>query len=288
MSKLIQMRTRITTIETIRKVTDAMRVISMSAHSRLKVRQEPLSLYREELSLLLAKVQQATPSWINERIMPNTQFDHSPFIIFVGSQKGLCGGFNTQLSKFLSEFLSEYVEQKKHIHYQFCGVGKKAVDYLMTNYPDTLAFSFPVLTASNFLTIAQQITDQIMTTQPMYTSVTIISNVFKSFFIQKPTITNLIPFNPASITTETQPPVEGYLWDDQPHELLNKLAVHYIETQLQFFLFQSLFSEHASRFISMDNSTRNAGNLLESTKLEYNKLRQTKITSEITELTGSF
>jgi F-type H+-transporting ATPase subunit gamma len=288
MSKLVQMRSRIETIETIKKVTDAMRVISMSAHSRLKVQQEPLKLYLDELSLFLAKVQQATPSWSNERIMPTKEDDHSPLIILIGSQKGLCGGFNTQLSKFLSEFLSNYVEQKRSINYQFCAIGKKAVDYLSVNYPDKLVSAFPVLSARNFSTIAEHITQHIMTATPAYTSVTVISNLFKSFFIQKPTISSLIPFNPTTITTTVQPPAEGYLWDAQPHIILDELAVRYIEAQLQQLIFQSLFAEHAARFISMDNSTRNAMNLLETTKLEYNKLRQSKITTEITELTGSF
>ena len=66
MSKLIQMRNRIQTIETIRKVTDVMRIISMSAHSRLKVKQEPLSEHLYALKNLLAKVQRATPSWSHD------------------------------------------------------------------------------------------------------------------------------------------------------------------------------------------------------------------------------
>ncbi len=67
MSKLIQMRSRIQTIETIRKVTDAMRIISMSSHSRLKTKQEPLSAYMNALATLLAKVQGATPRAESER-----------------------------------------------------------------------------------------------------------------------------------------------------------------------------------------------------------------------------
>jgi len=98
MSKLIQMRNRIQTIETIRKVTDVMRIISMSAHSRLKTKQEPLNTYLNALKNLLAKVQRATPSWSHEQLMP-TGNNNNRLIIVIGSQKGLCGGFNTQLSK---------------------------------------------------------------------------------------------------------------------------------------------------------------------------------------------
>jgi len=281
-SKLIQMRNRIHTIETIRKVTDAMRIISMSAHSRLKSRQEPLNEYINALSILLAKVQQATPAWTHERLMP-IEVHNNNLVIVIGSQKGLCGGFNTQLFKFFEQQMHPTVQ-----HYHYAAVGKKAVDYIQTMYPDTLIKTLPLLTAHNFLSIAQQLTDFIMTAPQIYSSVTIVSNIFKSFFVQKPTVTQLIPFDQKKIAALIEPPSEGYLWDEKPHNILDNLAVHYIEAQLQHLLFQSLLCEQAARFISMDNSTRNANSLLDVTKLEYNKLRQAKITTEITELSGSF
>jgi F-type H+-transporting ATPase subunit gamma len=66
------------------------------------------------------------------------------------------------------------------------------------------------------------------------------------------------------------------------------LAQQYLEAELQSLLYESLLAEHAARFISMDNATRNAEKLLEETKSDYNKLRQAKITKELTELTSSF
>jgi F-type H+-transporting ATPase subunit gamma len=282
MSKLIQMRNRIQTIETIRKVTDVMRIISMSAHSRLKTKQEPLTEYLHVLKNMLSKVQQATPTWSHEQLMPTGE-NNNRLVIIIGSQKGLCGGFNTQLSKLLTEYLA----QNPSGNYHFTAVGKKPIDYLINNYPEKLISSFPHITSRNFITIAQELTDLIMIAQPVYTSVIIISNLFKNFFVQKPTVTQLIPFDPTQIATTTETPTE-YTWDEDPTEVLNRLAIQYIEAQFQHLIFQSLLSEHAARFISMDNSTRNAYTLLNTTKLEYNKIRQAKITTEITELSGNF
>jgi len=283
MSKLIQMRNRIQTIETIKKVTDVMRIISMSAHSRLKAKQEPLSEYFNTLKTLFARIRQTAPAWSHAQLMPSTT-NSNPLIIIIGSQKGLCGAFNTQLSKILQD----YITKNPSAHYHFTAVGKKPIDYLINNYPDRLICSFPMLTTRNFLTIAQELTDLIMLATPAYTSVTIISNVFKSFFVQKPTITQLIPFHNIQATSALAPETDKYLWDEAPHDILDVLAVQYIEAQFQHLIFQSLLSEHAARFISMDNSTRNANSLLTTTKLEYNKVRQAKITTEITELTGNF
>jgi F-type H+-transporting ATPase subunit gamma len=283
MSKLIQMRNRIQTIETIRKVTDVMRIISMSSHSRLKTKQEALSEYLHTLKTLLARVQRVTPSWSHNQLMP-TGPNTKPLIIVIGSQKGLCGGFNSQLSRVLNDYLA----RNPSAYYHISAVGKKTVEYLINNHPEKLICSFPTLTSNNFLTIAQELTDLIMTATPSYTSVIIISNVFKNFFVQKATITQLIPFDPTHITTHATLPTEEYTWDETPSDILNTLAVQYIEAQFQHLIFQSLLSEHAARFISMDNSTRNANTLLTASKLEYNKVRQTKITTEITELSGNF
>src|SRR5438477_12588314 len=102
MSQLIQMRNRIKTIETIKKITHAMRLISMSAHAHMKVQQEPLGFYLKTLSSLIAKVYQTAPRWKHERLMPKQKIKNS-LTIFIGSQKGLCGNFNTQLIKVLNE-----------------------------------------------------------------------------------------------------------------------------------------------------------------------------------------
>ena len=82
--------------------------------------------------------------------------------------------------------------------------------------------------------------------------------------------------------------LEEYEWEQPTNEMLDLLVHQYLETALYEACFQSLLSEQAARFLSMDSSTRNAESLLESTKLQYNKVRQTKITKEVTELSGSF
>ncbi len=282
MSKLIQMRQRIKAIETIKKITHAMRLISMSLHSRLKHKQATLIEYRDTISTLLAKVQQTVPDWQHPIMHPTLTSQQNPLIIVIGSQKGLCGNFNTMLFQLLSHEVAEY--KTKPV---FIAIGKRVVDFIQENHPEQLIFSFEEFTARNFLSIAQQLIDIIMQASPSYSSVVVFGNTFKGFFTQKPIFSSLIPFNPASIP-KSEPPHEGYIWDQSSTTVLNFIAQQYITAQLQHMLFESLLSEHAARFLSMDSSTRNADKLLETTKLEYNKLRQAKITKELTELIGSF
>lgn len=282
MSQLIQMRSRIKTIETIKKITHAMRLISMSAHAHMKAQQEPLDFYLETLSSLIAKIHQTTPHWKHERLIPKQKIKNS-LIIFIGSQKGLCGNFNTQLIKVLDDHSTIQMGTQQYI-----AIGKKAVDHAYLHYSEQLIHSFETISMKNVATISKQVTNIILSANPLYSSVTVVSNVFKSFFVQEPTLTTLIPFDPTQINGFAEQPREGYLWDEKKEDVLDKLSVSYVEAQLYYLLFQSLLSEHAARFVSMDSSTRNANNLLEDALVKYNKVRQTKITTEITELSGSF
>ena len=282
MSKLIQMRRRIKAIETIKKITHAMRLISMSLHSRLKHKQAALLEYRNTISTLLAKVQQTVPDWQHPIMHPMLPPRENPLIIVIGSQKGLCGNFNTALFQLLSQKIEQYTTQRT-----FIAVGKKTVEFIQKNHPEQLTFTFEEFTARNFLSIAQQLIDIIMQASPHYSSVVVFGNTFKGFFTQKPTVSLLIPFDPETVPT-SKPPREGYIWDQSSTTVLDFIAQQYITAQLQHTLFESLLSEHAARFLSMDSSTRNADKLLETTKLEYNKLRQAKITKELIELVGSF
>lgn len=77
------------------------------------------------------------------------------------------------------------------------------------------------------------------------------------------------------------------MWKQPPQSIIKDLAYLYLTAKLHTILFQSLLAEQAARFLSMDNSTRNAEGLLELSKIQYNKLRQAKITKEINELVSS-
>lgn len=279
MSELVQMRQRIKAIETIKKITHAMRLISMSAHSRLKHKQEPLITYVQEFNTLFAKLQLLAPDWKNPILSSATEQHFRPLVILIGSQKGLCGSFNTALFHVCTQHI-EKLQTPPHL----IAIGKKAVDHIH-DFPGTVLATFDQFSVRNLFIIARDVANLIAQTQPPFTHVDVLSNKMQNFFIQRPQVHKLVPFEHEKQTTSLD---DEYLWEQKPHLILDNLVQQYLETQLQSLLFQSLLAEHAARFISMDSSTRNAENLLESSKLQYNKLRQAKITKELTELVGSF
>lgn len=277
MAQLIIMRQRIKAVETIKKITHAMRLISMSSHSRLRHKKVHLENYKNAFQALWSRVaDKMTPS--AHHATTNNPSHH--LTILATSQKGLCGTFNSSLFKF---FEHENVQEPNT---QYIAIGKYAIDYL-TQHDRTILASYNNFSASNFVTIAQAITNIIVQNPEFYASVTVFSNFQKSFFIQRPRKTVIYPLPEAAVPVQSQEQASEYLFEQSPEELSTTIRQLMLTVSLEELLFDSLLAEQAARFLSMDSSTRNADKLLISMKLEYNKKRQSAITAELTELATS-
>ncbi|MCK5633338.1 F0F1 ATP synthase subunit gamma [bacterium] len=283
MAQLIQMRQRIKAIQTIKKITHAMRLISMSLHSRLRNKAPLLQEYQKEVDIMFEKVRLAAPNWKNPIMHPTDSLETSPMIILIASQKGLCGNFNTSLFKHFEKKVSaETLKNAKII-----AIGKHAITYAEKNNISNIIKTFDNISSGKLNTVAHEIIKIISSTKKPYSSITVVANSLKSFFVQQPKTTSLIPLS-SSLENTTTMPQEPYTWEQAPNKILDDLSLQYLSAKLYHLLFESTLAEQAARFISMDNSTRNAKQLLEDTQIQYNKLRQTKITSELTELSASF
>jgi F-type H+-transporting ATPase subunit gamma len=280
MTQLVQMQQRIKAIETIKKITHAMRLISMSTHSRLRHKKTFLENYRNAFEDLWIRINRATRHTITIPEKQAGQKAENHLIILVGSQKGLCGTFNISLFKFFEQDLPTI----DHTYY-FITVGKYATDYLERD-GRTLLATYNNLSSLTFVSIARAITGIILSNPRSYSTVTLYSNWPKTFFVQKPQKSIIIPFKDIADTTGDAAGTE-YLFEQTPEELTSTIRHLMLVVTLQDLLFESLLSEQAARFLSMDTSTRNADSLLNQMKLAYNKTRQAAITRELTELAGS-
>lgn len=281
MSELIHLRQRMKAIETIKKITHAMRLIAMSSHAQLKHQEKSLREYVDATLNLFSKTQQSNPHWHHPLMHPEVTPQSKHLIILVGSQKGLCGNFNTALFFHYEHEMHSLLNKP----IDMIAVGKKAVDHVKHDKRVSVISNYEKFSINNLFTIAQEIIDYVMHSGTNYSSIEVISNIPISFFYQKPTTTFLT--SPENQTQNLLAPQENYYWEQEPTEVLNNLVIIYLEARIEQLLFQSLMAEHAARFVSMDSSTRNAKQLLDTTKLQYNKLRQAKITKELAELTGS-
>lgn len=274
MEQLIVMKQRIKTVETIKKVTHAMRLISMSSHTRLLDKRKHLEEYQHTFQELWSSVQH-----VLSPLPENLHDDYAKDLcIIVSSQKGLCGTFNTSLFKF---FEQDVPKVPKHMH--IIAIGQFAADYLKRHKVTPLA-SYTTLSPQHFVSIAQAVTNLIMENPTMYRTVTAYGNREKTFFVQQPHKTILYPFKTPDTRKESQTP---YLFEQSSELLRDTISRLLLSVSLQHLLFESLLSEQAARFISMDTSTRNADNLITTMKLGYNKVRQAGITRELSELSAT-
>lgn len=281
MSQLIQMRRRIKTIETIRKITNAMRLIAMSGHSRLKHKENHIKHYNDQVQELYQQIKNQIPK-AYDPLAKHIDPSGPELIILIGSHKGLCGNFNTGLFKLFESYI-----QQQHRNFLVIAIGKRTVDFIKESKINLLSAQEKFSTTNLSGTVNKTI-NLLSSQSQRFCQVTIISNILKTFFIQKPQITVLLPLEDnQQYSTHSSNVFEEYVWEQTPQAIINDLAYLYLEAKLHALLFQSLLAEQASRFISMDNSTRNAEKLLETSKLQYNKIRQAKITKEINELVSN-
>lgn len=279
MSQLMHIRQRIQAIQTIKKIAHAMRLISMSTHARMKHQEKPLEAYRNNIIELMLKGHSINKNNHNELLQPSTARSEHNLVILVGSQKGLCGNFNTMLMQRFNNFT------KDNPHFALITVGKRATQLTTSRYHNRVIAEYNTFGTHNLLTVAQELLNRITHAHKPYRSVHIISNFAASFFIQKPIVHQIIP---AHMPETTENKTVDYRIEQPAQEIADNLTRLYLLSQIQHALFQSLLAEHAARFISMDNSTRNAETLLEKMQLDYNKLRQANITRELTELSAFF
>lgn len=289
MAQLIQMRNRIKAVQTIKKITHAMRLIAMSTHSRLQDKRASLESYKKDIRQLFVSLHLYDKTWKSSILNPAKT--DKQLIILVGSQKGLCGNFN--------ENLFRYFEKTHHTNfpkdgYDVIAVGEKSVEYC-TSQKLHLINTFREFTTPKLTSIADVIASFIMEAEQSYNKVAIFHNFPKSFFSQRPQQIFIVPVSAIATlgkptdTDETEPlQLDEYVWEQTPAELLDYLVHVYLKSTIEYALFESLMAESAARFVSMDSSTRNAEDVLEDLQLSYNKTRQAKITRELAELMGSF
>ncbi len=274
MSQLVTIAERIKVITNIQKTARAMQLISMSTLSRVGNKKKALQLYTHQLENLtqeLFKKTQTSPD-TNDYDKGRTLY------LIIGSQKGFCGAFNITLFNFIKELQKEELSSFPCIAigtyaYDFC---KKQGISLLEN---TISYSL-----ANIEEIAGIIFNKIMTLKDSFDSITVISNYNASIFLQRPQKT-IIPLVKAQETTTSSTLI--YATEQPLHEIFDHIGNLRLKTQVFQILLESLRAENSARALSMDNSTRNAENLLSEMKLIYNKLRQAKVTKELTELSSS-
>ena len=279
MSGLKEIRNRISSVSSTMQITNAMKMVSAA---KLKKAQESISAtlpYSNKLSELIKNISSSTES---EDINP--LFEKRDFkkllIIAITSNKGLCGGFNSNIIKEVNNIIINSSSKKVDL----LTIGKKGNDILSKKF-QVISSHNDVYDNFNYANV-KEIADVIMHkfSEKEYDKVVLVYNHFKNAATQ--IITNE-QYLPIEENNEKNNSVSGdYIFEPNRAKILNELIPKSLSIQLFKAISDSIAGEHGARMTAMHKATDNASELRDQLKLTYNKARQTAITNEILEIVG--
>lgn len=284
MSNVKELRGRIKSVKSTQKITSAMKMV---AASKLRKAQDSALGGRAhaegmlELMSAVAKKTLHTPD--APLLMKGRQEKKTHLFIVVGSDRGLCGGFNSQLIRDVNFKIQSLAKENKQVKL-FC-IGKKTYDLLKGDYVELIIDSLKdpergVDFQEDALLIAHKIL--VLFQQEAFDVCTVVYNKFKNSIASDLTYTPLIPCLEEIPEETKEDPL--YIFDPNEEVVLEHLTTNYISTQLFQALLESSASEQAARMTAMDNATRNAQDMIKDLQLEYNRTRQAYITRELIEI----
>lgn len=285
MANLKEIKNRITSISSTMQITQAMKLVSAAKLKRALDAITQLRPYAEKIQEILGNVS-ATLDLSENRYAEQREVE-SVLIIGVSSNRGLCGGFNNNITKKINELLANDLKGKK---VELLTIGKKVNDSFknggLINRPEKLSDAtaiFDDLTFDHVAEYAQYAMDSFI--DGKYDKVIVVYNEFKNAAVQFVRDQQLLPIEPSSVE-DSGNEIGDYIFEPSKLEIIGDLIPKSLKLQLFKATLDSWASEQGARMTAMHKATDNAGELKRDLTLQYNKARQAAITNEILEIVG--
>lgn len=289
MPSLKDLKNRIASVKATQKITKAMQMVAAAKLRRAQEAAEAARPYAERMDQVLTNLcGRVTAHEGMSPLLVGTGKDDVHLLIVASADRGLCGGFNSNIARLAREHTLRLVNDGKTV--KILCVGRKAADVLKRSFAAQIVDMISMraikrLSFQDALPIGERVVK--MFEEGEFDVCTLIYSEFKSIIAQKPTALQLIP---AKIDEE---PSEGasrsddsaaYEYEPDEEEILNDLLPRNISTQIFRALLENAAGEQGARMAAMDNATRNAGEMIDDLTLIYNRSRQAQITKELIEI----
>ena len=276
-----EIRTKIKSVENTKKITKAMEMVAASKMRKAQDRMRASRPYSEKIVDLISHFSQSNPEY---RHVFMNDFTDAPNvgIIVISTDKGLCGGLNTNVFRHVLAKVQEAESKGKKV--KAVAIGNKALSFLSRIDVEVLSSFVQVGDSPSSENVNAAITSILeLYEKGQLEQVFIFSNKFVNTMKQDPIAEVLLPLNSKDIK-----PINNYSWDyvyePESYELIDGLVLRYVETITHQALVENIASEQSARMVAMKAATDNAGNVIEELKLVYNKTRQAAITKELSEI----
>ena len=280
MANLKEIRNRISSVSSTMQITSAMKMVSAA---KLKKAQDAITEMRPYSDKLTELIQNLSQSLDGEVQNPYTTLRPvaNVLIVAITSNRGLCGGFNSNVIKQVQHLVKERYASK---NVSLMSIGKKGGDILSKNLNvvSTHDSLYDDLSHTNTAAIAEQIMDAYKSAT--YDEVVIVYNQFKNAATQLLQTEAYLPIESSADDTSTSS--ADYIFEPSQLDIVNELLPKSLKMQLFKAIRDSVASEHGARMTAMHKATDNATDLRDQLKLTYNKARQAAITNEILEIVG--
>ncbi|MCI4666494.1 MAG: F0F1 ATP synthase subunit gamma [Neomegalonema sp.] len=285
MPSLKDLKNRISSVKSTRKITSAMKMVAAAKLRRAQNAAEAARPYAEGMEKVLGNIARAakdSPS--APKLLAGTGKDAVHLLIVATAERGLCGGFNSSIVKLAREQARALQAAGKTV--KILTIGRKGREQLLRDYRENMVGHVDLSDArtigyGNALSAAQDVLARFDAGE--FDVATIFYNRFQSVISQIPTATRLIP---AEVPAEDDAASDGSVYEYEPdeEEILTELLPRSVATQVFRALLENAASEQGARMAAMDNATRNAGEMIKKLTLEYNRTRQAAITKELIEI----
>jgi len=292
MPNLKDLRVRIDSVKSTQKITSAMKMVAAAKLRRAQEQAEAARPFSDRMDRMMSSLSVGVSEGGSgpELLVGNGKSD-THLILVMSSDRGLCGGFNTNIVREVVRRIERLLSEDKKV--KLLCVGRKARDVLRRRYGDLILASFEDVGRRNLsyadaLKIGEKVLD--LFDQGEFDVCTVVYNKFQSAISQTVTAQQLIPYGKSDKDNELEEDTglnsSGSVYEFEPdeNEILAELLPKNISVQIFRGLLESAASEHGARMTAMDNATRNAGEMIDGLTLTYNRTRQAVITSELIEI----
>jgi len=280
MANLKEVRNRIGSVKSTQQITKAMKMVSAAKLKRATDAVMTMRPYSDKLNEVLGSVSAGLDT--SDNVFGEEREVENVLIVAVTSDKGLCGGFNSYITKKVT-FLIEEKYAGKNV--TVLTIGKKITDFCKRSQIQTVDTYSEYLSSATFTTISeasQFAMDSFLNGD--YDKVDLVYNEFKNVATQITRANAFLPIEP--VVAEKSTNDIDYIFEPNKAYILKHLIPKSLKTQFYTAVLNSVAGEHGARMTAMDKATDNAGELLKDLKLIYNRTRQAAITTEILEIVG--
>lgn len=277
-----EIRTKISGIKNTQKITSAMEMVAASKKRKAQDRMDASKPYADKIRAVIGHLANANPEYrhpyLQERDVKRVGY------IVVSTDRGLCGGLNVNLFKQVAKDVADWKQRGATV--QVCAIGSKGTGYFKSRGYDVVATMTQLgdkPAVSDLIGGVKVMLDDFNTGK--IDRLFVVYNEFVNTMVQKPGIEQLLPLKAAEDETSRRHTWD-YIYEPNAEALLDHLLVRYVESVVYQGVVENLACEQASRMMAMKNATDNAGELIDSLNMEYNKARQAAITQEIAEIVG--